>query len=171
MERQKQYTVTLKGKVQEIGFRGYAEDLGRRLGIGGIIYNISTDEAKVLCEGDARAVRKFYSLIQQYRLAEIRDAKLEEGVQLPYPIYRAVAGLEQELYSRLDQGVRLLEGIKEDTASLEGVSGQLTDIAKDLSEMKQNTSRTAKGISEMRKDMNRGLSETTAYLKKIADKV
>ncbi len=109
--RRKQYTVTVKGRVQRIGFRGYLQETCERLRIPCIAYNSAPEELKILCEAERDAVENLTSLIREYRLGEINDLKIEEGVQLPYPPVRAVIGIEEEIYGRMDEGVRLLNSI------------------------------------------------------------
>lgn len=92
--KKKQYTLTLRGKVQDVGFRGYVQDLSKRFSIGGIIYNVGDDEMKILCEGDMKSVNQFYKQLRKYSLAEITKSSIEEGFQVPYPVYRAVSTLE-----------------------------------------------------------------------------
>lgn len=121
----KQYTLTLTGKVQQIGFRGYAEDLCRQLVIGGIIYNVGEDQVKIICEAEEAVVNKLCQSLKEYQLAEITEAKIEEGIKLPYQLYRVVKGLEQELYSRLDSGIKILENMNE---SIDGIQQNTGDM-------------------------------------------
>lgn len=70
------------------------QDLSKRFSIGGIIYNVGDDEMKILCEGDMKSVNQFYKQLRKYSLAEITKSSIEEGFQVPYPVYRAVSTLE-----------------------------------------------------------------------------
>jgi len=146
----KQYTITLRGKVQEIGFRGYLEDLCKRLRVPSISYNTSMDELKLLCETDQETLNKLSDQIREYRLAEITDLSIQEGVQLPYPPYRAVIGIEQEIYNRLDEGVKILLSIKGDTRLLQSIKEDTKKLDKldKLDEKLGNIGKTLREISD-----------------------
>lgn len=116
--KKKQYTLTLHGKVQDVGFRGYIQDLSKRFSIGGIIYNVNDEEVRILCEGDRKTINQFYKDIKRYTLAQIKESKIEEGFRMPYPMYRAVLTLEQEIYGKLDHGVRLLSDINSNVVDM-----------------------------------------------------
>jgi len=134
----KQYTITISGKVQEVGFRGYLEDLCKRLRVPSKVYNTAVDELKLLCEADQNTLKELSSLIKDYRLAEIRDINIREGLELPFPPFRAVLGIEQEIYNRLDEGVKILYSIKDDTKRLDKLDkldklDEITQTLKDIS--------------------------------------
>lgn len=136
----KQYTITISGKVQEAGFRGYLEDLCRTLKVPSIVYNTGADELKLLCEADKETLTKLSAEIREYRLGEIRDLKIAEGVELPYPPFRAVLGIEQEIYNRLDEGVKVLYSIKDDTKILYSIKDdtkKLDKVVDNLEEISQ----------------------------------
>ena len=89
------------------------EDLCKRLRVPGIVYNTAVDELKLLCEADKDTLTELSSQIKEYILGEISDLKIQEGLELPYPPYRAVLGIEQEIYNRLDEGVKMLHSIND----------------------------------------------------------
>ena len=126
----KQYTVTVSGKVQEVGFRGYLEDLCKRLRLPSIVYNTAIDELKLLCEADQNTLNELFSQIKEYRLAEIKDLRIHEGIELPYPPFRAVLGIEHEIYNRLDEGVKILYSIKADTQLLQSIKADTKKLDK-----------------------------------------
>ncbi len=131
-KHEKQYTISIRGKVQEVGFRGYLEDLCRRHRVPSIVYNTAIDELKLLCEADQKTLNELSSQIREYRLAEIEDIRIREGVELPYPPFRAVLGIEHEIYSRLDEGVKVLHSIKDDTRKLDKLD-EMTQTLKEIS--------------------------------------
>ena len=114
----KHYTVTSTGRVQQVGFRGYAEDLCRRLVVGGIIYNVGEDQVKIICEAEEATVDRLCQLLKEYKLAEITEVKIEEGIQLPYSVGRVVTALEQEIFTRIDSGIKILENMNESIRSI-----------------------------------------------------
>jgi acylphosphatase len=159
----KQYTLTLKGKVQQVGFRGYAEDVCRQLTIGGMIYNLGDDEVKILCEAEETAVNKLYQSLKEYRLAEITEAKIEEGIQLPSSLHRGVIGLEQELYSRVDSGIKILENVDQTLSNIKQDTSGIAGIRQDTSEIKQ-------GIAGIRQDTE-GTKQNTKDIKSILERI
>jgi len=174
--KKKQYTLTLHGKVQDVGFRGYVQDLSKRFSIGGIIYNVGDDEVKILCEGDGKTVNQFYKELKRYTLAQIKESRIEEGLRMPYPMQRAVWTLEQEIYGKLDQGVRLLSDInsnvvdmhKDMKSGFDGVNKNIGGMRKD---MKSGFDGVNKNIGGMRKDMKSGFTGVEKVLKRISRKL
>ena len=121
----KDYTITSTGRVQRVGFRGYAEDLCKELDLRAMIYNVDEDQVKIICEAEEAEVDRLCQLLKEYKLAEIREVKIEEGIQLPYPATRGMTALEQELFSRIDSGVRILENMNE---SMDGIKQNTVDM-------------------------------------------
>lgn len=191
--KKKQYTLTLYGEVQDVGFRGYIQDLSKRFSIGGIIYNVGDEEVRILCEGDRKTINQFYKDIKRYTLAQIKESKIEEGFRMPYPMHRAVWTLEQEIYGKLDQGVRLLSDINSNVVDMRkdmrtgfndmkagfgGVNKNIDGMRKDMrsgfngvnkgiSDMRKDTSQ----IPALRKDLNSGFKGTQKLLKEISRKL
>ncbi len=128
----KQYTITITGRVQEVEFRGFLADLCKRLRVPSIAYNSATEELKLLCEAERDTIETLVSWIREYRLGEIRDLKVAEGVQLPYPPFRAVSGIEEEIYGRLDEGVKLLNAMNSKLDKLDEIAGTLKEISNKL---------------------------------------
>lgn len=138
----KLYTITSRGKVQLVGFRGYAEDLCRQLVVGAMIYNAGEDQMKILCEAEEAEVDRLCQLLKEYKLAEITELKIEEGVHLPYPPAIVVTALEQELLTRIDSGVRILENMNESMKILESMNekiGILESMNEKISSIKHDT--------------------------------
>jgi acylphosphatase len=79
----KQYTITLTGRVKELNFMRFTEDLCKRLLGRGIIYDVGYYETKILCETEEATVNEFCKLARESKM--VTEAKVEEGIQLPYP--------------------------------------------------------------------------------------
>jgi acylphosphatase len=152
----KNYTITSKGRVQQVGFRGYAEDLCRQLLTRAISYNVGEDQMKIVCEAEEDMVDRLCQLLKEYKLAEITEVKIEEGIQLPYS-GRVVTALEQELLTRIDSGVRILESMNQKIGLLENMNESINEI-------KHNT----EAIRAIKKDteMIRGIKKDTGAIKK-----
>ncbi|MGH9922425.1 MAG: hypothetical protein ACRD38_06715 [Nitrososphaerales archaeon] len=78
----KQYTITLTGRVKELSFRKFTEDLFKRVLVGGIIYDVGYYETKILCEAEEATANEFCRLAKESNL--VTETKVEEGIQLPY---------------------------------------------------------------------------------------
>jgi len=138
----KQYTITSTGRVQQIGFRGYAEDLCRELDLRAMIYNAGEDQMKIVCEAEVAEVDRLCQLLKEYKLAEITEVKIEEGTQLSYPPTIVATALEQELLTRIDSGVRILESMNESMKTLESMNekiGLLENMNENICSIKHDT--------------------------------
>lgn len=150
-----EYTITSTGRVQRVGFRAYAEDLCRELDLRAMIYNVGEDQVKIICEADGAEVDKLCQLLKEYKLAEIREVKAEEGIQLPYPATRGMTVLEQELFSRIDSGVRILENMNESVKLLENMN-QSVKLLENMNEkigLLENMNTSIRGIEQNTVDM------------------
>lgn len=173
MQGYKKHTITIRGRVQEVGFRGYLEDLCKRLRIPSIVYNTAADELKLLCEADQDTVVKLSAQIREYRLGEIRDLEIKEGLELPFPPYRAVLGIEQEIYNRLDDGVKILYLIKEDTKILGSIkedTKKVDESIKILGSIKEDTTKLNKKLNKL-DDMDEKLGDVSETLREISKKL
>jgi acylphosphatase len=138
----KPYTITSRGRVQQVGFRGYAEDLCRQLVPRAITYNAGEDQMVIICEAEEDAVDRLCQLLKEYKLAEITEVKIEEGIQFPHSVGRATTALEQELFTRIDSGVRILEDMNESVKLLENMNekiGLLENMNENISSIKHDT--------------------------------
>jgi len=138
----KRYTITSRGKVQLVGFRGYAEDLCRQLLVDGIIYNVGEDQMKIVCEAEEAEVDRLCQLLKEYKMAEITEIKIEERTQFPSPVGRVVTAIEQELLARIDSGVRILEDMNESVKLLENMNEKISlleNMNESMDGIKQNT--------------------------------
>jgi acylphosphatase len=79
----KQYTITLSGRVKELSFMRFTEDLLKRIFGRGIIYDVGYYETKILCEAEEDTVNEFCRLCKENNL--VSETKVEEGIQLPRP--------------------------------------------------------------------------------------
>jgi acylphosphatase len=168
----KQYTLTLKGKVQQVGFRGYAEDLCRELHVGGMIYNIGENEVKILCRAEEAEVNRLCELLKEYRLAEITEAKIERGLQLPHQLRKGITGLEQELFTRLDSGIKILENMNQSVKLLENMNekiGLLENMNEKIGLLENMNEKI--GLLENMNEGIDGIKQNTVDMKVILERI
>lgn len=55
----------IRGRVQGVGFRFFAEDVAHREGVNGFVRNLGDGRVEVLVEGDREAVERFEMAIWQ----------------------------------------------------------------------------------------------------------
>jgi acylphosphatase len=58
----KRYSVTIRGKVQHIGYRGIIEGTGRKLDLKGYVFNDLDNSVKIVCEG----LQKYYEFSRKF---------------------------------------------------------------------------------------------------------
>jgi len=84
----KYYTIILTGRVKELSFMRFTEDLVKRLLVRAIIHDVSYYERKIMCEAEEDTVNEFCRLAKESKL--VTETKIEEGIKLPYPPVFAV---------------------------------------------------------------------------------
>lgn len=71
----------LKGRVQGVGFRYFAEEAARREGLAGWVANRDDGAVEVLAEGDQAAVRRFEAQLRRGpRSARVDDVQTFDDV-------------------------------------------------------------------------------------------
>lgn len=158
-----QYTLIIKGKVQSIGFRGYIEEACERLGIGGIGYNIGTGEVRILCKAERETLEELSNLLRRYEFADISELDIEEGAILPDVYYRSVYDTEKEIFTRLDEGVRVLHDIKDDTKKIGEIKEDTKKIGDAVYSIKEDTSKIGE-IVDTNKEIVKVLKEMSEKL-------
>ncbi len=66
--------VTLRGRVQGVGFRYFAREIAEELGLAGWVRNLHDDEVQVVAEGEEGLLARFLGFLRQGpRRAEVTD--------------------------------------------------------------------------------------------------
>lgn len=143
---QKCFGVTIKDKVQDIGFRGFIENVARSNYLEGIVFNDNDGSVKLIIRGDNSVVDDFFDDIKTKGnkrgiILEIKEKKeLELDIPLP-PIFSKVStDDEQDIGRKLDIGNNRLDDINGKLAS---VDGKLTDITEILRSMNNTLQKIA----------------------------
>ncbi len=139
----KRYTVTIRGKVQHIGYRGIIEGTARKLDLKGYIFNDIDNSIKIVCEGLQKSVDSFLTTIKDFARADIESIErkeIQDEIPLPYMFSRVATDEYYEFSRKFDIGLDYLDGIKTDTgemkSSLIDMKGTLGDMKGTLGDMK-----------------------------------
>lgn len=126
--------ISVKGKVQKVGYRDTVKEMADELGIVGTIKNENDGSALIICEGPKEKIEKFIERIQirkglieanVYR-KEFRDSTRE------FKNFTIVRGRpEIEMLERADAAIKYLKNVYQE------VSGMKSDINVNFGHMDQ----------------------------------
>ena len=72
--------VTVRGRVQAVGFRAHVERAARETGISGWVRNVGEDMVEAVAEADATALERFLDLMRTGPLgARVDSMQVERG--------------------------------------------------------------------------------------------
>jgi acylphosphatase len=72
--------VRVSGRVQGVGFRYFAHDVGRRLGLVGYVMNVPDGSVRAYAEGPRHVLEEFLRRMEQGPAgAEVRDSRSHWG--------------------------------------------------------------------------------------------
>ncbi|XRO77793.1 acylphosphatase [Methanocaldococcus sp. 10A] len=136
------YEIIIYGKVQHVGFRDKIENLGKILGINGIIYNYKDGTVRILANFDSERKKKlFKEFIKELedvdkliKIEKIEERELNTYIEFPEGINRISADDLLELNKKLDEGVKYIKLI---FGELEEHKKILIDIKDMLYEIKE----------------------------------
>jgi len=133
--RIKRYTLTIRGKVQHIGYRGIIEGTARKLDIKGYVFNDLDNSVKIVCEGLQKSVDVFLDSLKEFARTDIESIEKKEindEIPLPHMFSRVATDEYYEFSRKFDIGLDYLDGIKTDTgemkSTLTAVKGSLNKI-------------------------------------------
>jgi acylphosphatase len=101
----KRAVLTVKGRVQRVGYRDAVEELARQLQIAGFIENVKPYDMRIVAEGEDRAIEQFIEKVQ-IRAPPIKVEHVEvrlEDVTGEFVYFEIKRGdMAEELGERLD---------------------------------------------------------------------
>jgi acylphosphatase len=101
----KRAVLTVKGRVQRVGYRDAVEELARQLQIAGFIENVKPYDMRIVAEGEDRAIEQFIEKVQ-IRAPPIKVEHVEvrlEDVTGEFAYFEIKRGdMAEELGERLD---------------------------------------------------------------------
>ncbi len=133
MPKEKQYSIVLKGRVQDVGFRSRIISTARIYGIRGYPpINDIDGSVKLLCGGPEELINKFLRDIdiREELPSGIRVEAMEKKelpVDFPLPLRFAPVEVEElsNISRKLDTGIESLKNIEENTSTLSSMDKKL----------------------------------------------
>jgi acylphosphatase len=113
------YELKICGQVQHVGFRDRIEDIGRGLGIDGVVYNYKDGTVRILANFDDEEIKEAFKnnikLLGKkdklIKIEEIEERELNSYIEFPSGINRISADDLMELNKKLDEGVKYIKMI------------------------------------------------------------
>ena len=162
------YELIIYGKVQHVGFRDRIENIGRGLGISGVIYNYKDGTVRILANFDDEEIKELFkrnikALSKKDKLIEIErieEKELNAYIEFPEGINRISADDLIELNKKLDEGVKYIKLIFE----------ELENHMKILTEMNKKLDTHTELLTQMNEKLDK-LNETQLKMIKILEKI
>ncbi len=159
------YELKIYGRVQHVGFRDRIENIGKGLGINGIIYNHKDGTVRILVnfddEEDKELFKKYIERLEKkdklIEIEKIEEKRLNTYIEFPEGISRLSSDDILELNKKLDEGVKYIKLI----------FAELEEHKKVLLEIKDMQSKTIEILNGHTKILN----EIKDTLKEIKDKL
>lgn len=113
------YELKIYGRVQHVGFRDRIEDIGRGLGIDGVVYNYKDGTVRILAnfytEKKKKLFKEFIKELEEgdnlINIDKIEEKELNTYIEFPKGINRLSADNLVELNKKLDEGVKYIKMI------------------------------------------------------------
>jgi len=146
------YELKICGQVQHVGFRDRIEDIGRGLGIDGVVYNYKDGTVRILANFDDEEIKEAFKnnikLLGKkdklIKIEEIEERELNSYIEFPSGINRISADDLLELNKKLDEGVKYIKMI----------FGVLEEHRELLQEIKKTLHNMNNTLNEINKKIN-----------------
>ena len=149
--------LTIKGRVQDKGYRSFVEERARDRRLKGYVFNDRDGTVRVVCEGAPEKIDEFVDVISLHEEEDVfvenilKDELLDTAYPIPATFGRIQTDTREEVGRKLDMGVDTLKEIKKDTGTLrEGqdklIGGQDKIIS--ILESNQKDQKTVIGLLE-----------------------
>ncbi|WP_456374393.1 acylphosphatase [Methanocaldococcus sp.] len=142
------YELKICGKVQHVGFRDRIENLGRALGISGIIYNYKDGTVRILANFDDEEIKdvfkKYIELLSKkdnlIKIEKIEERALNTYIEFPEGINRISADDLIELNKKLDEGVKYIKFIFSELEEHKKILIEMKDTLYEIKEILKRNS-------------------------------
>ncbi|CAB3287215.1 Acylphosphatase [Methanocaldococcus lauensis] len=144
------YELKICGKVQHVGFRDRIENLGRALGISGIVYNYKDGTVRILANFDDEEIKdvfkKYIELLSKkdnlIKIEKIEERALNTYIEFPEGINRISADDLIELNKKLDEGVKYIKFIFDELGEHKKILIEMKDTLYEIKEILKNNKNT-----------------------------
>ena len=162
------YELIIYGKVQHVGFRDRIENIGRGLGISGVVYNYKDGTVRILANFDDEEIKELFksnikALSKKDKLIEIErieERELNAYIEFPEGINRISADDLIELNKKLDEVVKYIKLIFE----------ELENHMEILTEMNKKLDTHTELLTQMNEKLDK-LNETQLKMIEILEKI
>ena len=143
------YALTIKGRVQNAGYRDIIEKNARVRRLRGYVFNDIDGTVKLVCDGAEEKIDEFIEVINLHEedifVEDILKSEVEDVSPIPATFARLQTDMLEDIGRKLDKGVAGLKSIKEDTILLKDIRED-TILLKDI---KSDTIALVEGQNKM----------------------
>jgi len=140
------YELKIYGKVQHVGFRDRIEDIGRGLGIDGIVYNYEDGTVRILANFDDEETKELFKYNVKFlekrdkliNIEKIEETELNTFIEFPSGINRIAADDLIELNKKLDEGVKYIKIIFGVLEEVKKGQDEIKEILKEIRDELRN---------------------------------
>ena len=192
----KQYEITVKGRVQRVGYRELVQDIAFDLGFTGYVENMPNHTVRIVCVGPEERFEDFISrirvdngfikvsdisvsmsdVVEEFDYFEIRrgDLNVEMGERFDTAIV-----LFKEMKGEMSTGFKELKGeiagtrneLREEISGMRGeMSTGFKEVKEEISGMKEGISGVKEGISGMKEEISGMRGEMNQNFNSLDDK-
>src|SRR5660397_244498 len=142
------HSITITGKVQDIGFRNTIEHIGRAFGLPGMVFNAKDGSVKILCSGEDTVINDFTREIKVRgteggsEISGIKEQTLSVYVELPDNFTKLSSDDEIDIGRKLDKANVLLKS---------GFDNLNTDLNRGFDNINRDLNR---GFDNINQDLN-----------------
>ena len=158
------HSITITGKVQDIGFRNTIEHIGRAFGLQGMVFNAKDGSVKILCSGEDTVINNFTREIKVRgtesgaEIASIKEQNLSINIELPDNFTKVSSDEDIDIGRKLDKANLLLK------TGFENVN---TDLNTGFNKLNTDLNTGFNNLTTMISEHN---SRLEAILEKLAEK-
>ncbi len=172
--RIKRYTVTIRGKVQHIGYREIIEGTARKLDIKGYVFNDIDNSVKIVCEGLQKSVETFLDSLKEFArtdIERIEKKEINDEIPLPHMFSRLATDEYYEFSRKFDIGLDYLDGIKTDTGQMKGTLVEVNGSLNKINNTLESFVGDQRDFNREMREHNQCMKEHNQRLEKILEKL
>ena len=165
--------LTIKGKVQNAGYRGFIEDKARDRHLGGYVFNSPDGSVQLVCEGAGDKIDDFLDVITLHEKDIFVENILKHDVIDPaFPIPgifgRVKTDTKEDTYRKLDKGVN---AIKDVGLKVKDVGEKVKDVGEKVKDVGEKVKGVGEKVNSVKEDtvLLHGIKKDTGVLQDMKD--